>query len=424
MFEGLPADAHEAARKVWGIVQTSVSRIVTSDYQAAQVVMYRLRRYIRVESERDLTHESLRMFLEKMLGMDEFWTALETLAEVRLLFTRIRGRPRQTHTLRINYTERLPAPPKVLPRPWRHAVRALAQRPGFYSRRVARYMLAWLGLTSIGTLRPAMNLGQAASYWTIFTVPDGIESIRCFWWSQRRDARHGDTVAVAEKKAAAGKHHGHGQIATPDTLALDVQIAPSSAIASAAGLAILLYLVGVYVYKAMPELIRNPNGEYATRLIGVGSILAATPATIAGALAYRGHTFVRRASRGPRTMVAGLAALAALLAVVMSLQGPGPFAEALALGLSLYSLLVAGIFVLIRMGPRWRKNERSRRRGAVKERSPNGCRKRQAYDTLVLLAPWFLVVLLAARGETALQQVHVFGSQFPSDVWRAWTGWV
>jgi hypothetical protein len=279
-------------------------------------------------------------------------------------------------------------------------------------------------VSSTGTLRRAINLGQAASYWTIFTAPEGLEPIRCFWWSERNKVLHEETVAVAEIKAAAGKHHGHGEIAIPDVLALDLQIAPSSAIASAAGLAALLYLVGVFVYKAMPELIREPNSEYATRLIAVGTLLAATPATIAAALAYRGHTFVRRASRGARSMVAILSALAAVLAVVISLQGPGRFADVLAFALSLYSLLIAGVFLFIRWGPRWRKNERSRRRAAVRERSPKSCRGRQALDAIALLTPWLLFVVLVARGETVLQEVHVFGPQFPGDILRAWSSWL
>jgi steroid 5-alpha reductase family enzyme len=123
-------------------------------------------------------------------------------------------------------------------------------------------------------------------------------------------------------------------------------------------------------------------------------------------------------------MVAILSALAALLAVVIGLQGPGRFAEALAFTLSLYSLTIAGVLLFIRFGPRWRKNERSRRRTAVRERSPKACRKRQAFEAIAMLTPCLLFVVLVARAEVVLQEVPVFGSQFPGDIVRAWSSWL
>jgi hypothetical protein len=297
---------------------------------------------------------------------------------------------------------------------------------------VAR-LLGWLGISRVGIVRDVANLGQASSFWVIFSTPEGVEPIRCFWRSRRTEVRYEDVISVGNGKMAAGKHHEPGEVVASDKLALDVQIDASQSIASAAGLAGLLYLVGLFVYKAMPQLIHeqlihHPHSDYTTRLLGVGSILAAAPATIAGALAYRGHAFVRRMSRGPRVILALLSAQGALLAVVASLHGPGRLAEVFAFTLSVSSLGAAGIFFWIRCGPRWRKNERSRRELVTQMKSPNECRQRQARYAVGWLLLWILIVLIAAHTQTVFQQEHIFQphfprTHFPRNVWNAWWSW-
>jgi hypothetical protein len=276
-----------------------------------------------------------------------------------------------------------------------------------------------------------VNLGYAATFWTVFSMPDGVESLRAYWRSARGVALPEDIVSVDISKTALGKHHTHGQAVELDIQYLDMQIAPSSAMLGAAGLALLLFFVGGYVYKAMPQLTLEHNrlgqeklltvqSDYANGLIGLGTILAAIPATIAGALAYRGHTFVRRASRGPRVLLTTLAGEAALLAVVMGLHGPGEFAEQLAYLLSITALVAAGIFLYIRFGWRWRRTERSRRPVKTKAQSPNVCRRRQANYATRFLVLWLTLVFAIAWTQSVMQTRHIFWESFPEDVWNAW----
>jgi hypothetical protein len=420
----LPQSAENDARAIWKMIQTNAERVITNDRRTSQAILYDLRQALGKLSTSEAISPDIRCFLLTILANGKFWRSFKTLAEVRLLFAEMRGRPERTYVLTVKYTERLPSRPTLPPTRRRVARQYAFRHPGFTVRRFVRRFFGWLGVGGTGFSRKAINLGQAASFWIIFIVPEGVEPIRCFWRSASTEAPAENAISVERTKAAAGKYQEPGRTVEPDELALDVQIEQSSAIASAAGLAALLYFVGVYVYKSMPHLIAeqrlNPNSNYVTRLLGIASILAATPATIAGALAYRGHTFVRYVNRGPRLMLALLSAQGAFLAVVISLHGPGDFPAVLAFILSIYSLVITGIFLYIRFGSRWRKNERSRRQQITSVASPFKCRQRQAYDALFCLLPWLLFVLLVACTQAALQRQHVFGSHFPGNVWHVW----
>jgi hypothetical protein len=421
-FFDLPGDAEDEAQLQWALIRECVEQVLTSTRKAAQVVVYSLRQHLREQSLDKEAPRAIRCFLLAILAEDEFWRALKTLAEVRLLFTRMSCKPNRPYVVTIKYVERFD---DRLPPP-----RAIRDRARWYrrrnrtvtARRITRGALGWFGVSNIGLTRKAINLGQAASFWIIFSTPEGVEPIRCFWRKTRGNVLHEDIVSIDSTKAALGKHHTNGQSVAPDVLMLDVQIAPSSAILSAAVLAALLFLVGFFVYKAMPQLacehnyqlpcvkgklelkkhLQGASEEYLTSLLGIGTILSATPAAIAGALAYRGHTFVRRASRGPRIMLALLSAEAALLAVVMGVHGPGEFARDLAYALSVSALPVAGIFTYIRFGWRWRRNERSRRPLKTKAKSPDDCRRKQVLYASRFLLPWLLLATLVALAQVVL----------------------
>ncbi len=410
---------------IWELIQTSVERVITSERRAAQRVMYRLRRFLWEQHKLSSASPDVSCFLLTILTSEEFWLSLATLMEVRLLFTQMWGRPGCTYIVSVKYTERIPFRP-LFSRDRRPAHQDSEvgadycedDETGFTftTRRAIRRSLGWFGVGSIGIVRPAINLRQAASLWTIFIVPEGVEPVRCFWRSDKnkkpvkKNLSIEHSISVDATKAAAGKHHEHGQTIRPDVLALDTQIAPSSAVTSAAGLAALLFLVGAYAYKGVSQVV-------------IGTFLAATPATIAGALAYRGHTFVRRISRGPRVMLALLSAQGALLAIVVSFHNRGAFTEVLAYILSLYSLSITGVFLFIRFGPRWRKNERSRWRWITQKTSPRRCRQWQAYLAVGYLFLWLLGVIVVARSEFVLQHGHIFSSQFPKNVSHAWWSW-
>jgi hypothetical protein len=417
-FSNLCTSVEEADR-TWLIIHESIERVLTSARKSAQVVIYSLRQYLRERSTAKQLPRDLRCFILAIVAEDAFWLSLKSLAEVRLLFTRMDSIPSRTYVVTTLYTERfydrLPPPRSISTRT--HVYRSYRRRkPGDATRRVGRAVLGWLGASSIGLVRTPNNLGGAASYWTIFTTPEGIEPVRCFWETGATKLLSHEIVSVDDTKAALGKHHAPGEPVVTDKQILDVQIAPSSAMFSAAGLAILLFLVGVFVFKAMPQLtcehiyhslcdhslpIRatppaNVNTDYLTGLLGIGALLAATPAAIAGALAYRGHTFVRRASRGPRIMLAVLSGQAALLAVVMGVHGAGGFAEWLSYLLAITALTLAGIFTYIRFGWRWRQTERSRRPVKAKSHPPYACRGKQARYATFSLLPWLFVVTATA----------------------------
>lgn len=427
-FTNVPQDAQDDdVQKIWTIIRTSVERIITSPEEGAQLVMYDLAIFLREQSINQEQPHDARCFLLSILATDQFWRSLKRLAKIRLVFTQMHGRPGHRYVVTIEYTERVPRP-SVLSRKQRRR-RYARKNLGLTTRRLARHLLGGLGMDSIGIVRRTINVGQAASFWVIFSIPDGVEPIRCFWRRTMDKVLPQDVVSIDSRKAAVGRHHRQGQTISPDVLSLDLQIETSSAITGAAGLSALLYLVAIYVYKRMPELIHEQEihkslSNYASGLIGIGTILAAVPATLAGALAYRGHTFVRQVSYGPRAMLALLSAQAALLAIVMSLHGPGSFATVLAYILSIYSLSVTGIFLWIRFGTRWRKSERSRWQLRTKAASPLRCRKKQAWEAIYFLVLWLLMVLLVARGQAVLQTEHVFGSKFPENLWHAWRSWL
>jgi hypothetical protein len=405
------------ARAIWKMIQAGVEQVVTSSRKGARIVIFRLEYYLRKLSTNKLISADVRDFLESILAENKFWSSLTTLAEVRLLFTQMKGKPGGTYVVTAKYTERLPYRP-LFSRDLRRRAREGNEVDSgslIPIRRAMRRSLGWLGVGSTGIVRRAINLRQAASFWTIFIVPDGVEPIRCFWKSDinkkpiKEQVSTEHTVSVDATKAAAGKHHEHGQATKPDVLALDTQIASSSAITSAAGLAALLCLVGAYVYKGVSH-------------VDIGALFAATPATLAGALAYRGHTFVRRISRGPRVMLALLSAQGALLAVVLSLHRPGAFTDVLAFILSIYSLSMTGVLLFIRFGPRGRKNERSRWRWMTQRISPKKCRQWQAYFAVSYLLLWLFGVVVVALTQATMQHEHIFSAQFPDNILHVWFG--
>ncbi len=422
----------EDAQALWGVIQSCLEQIVTAQRLGAQLVIYRLRHFLWEKSREDASTPGMRCLVLDILTTDEFWRSLKKLGENRLLIARMRGEPGRTYLLSTTNAERFEYGPSLLTlirnRLGRNRRRSESWRVAL-SKMLAR-ILAWLGVGRVGIVRDLANLGQAASFWVIFAVPEGVEPLRLFWRARRREVRNEELIAVGSGKVAAGKHHEDGEDVAADKLALDVQIDASPSIATAAALAFLLYLVGLFVYKAMPQLIHEQfihrrNSDYTTRLLGVGSIIAAAPATIAAALAYRGQGFVRRLSRGPRVALATLAAEGALLAVVASLHGPGELAEDLAFLLSFTGLLAAGLFLSIRCAPRWRKTERSRRGLVTQAASPNRCRQHQVRYAVALLAAWALVVLVAMHTQAAFQRERIFvGDSFPDNVWQSWWHWL
>jgi hypothetical protein len=402
-FGGVSEASRDAAIELWRAIQIAAAQVVTSARPGAHLTIYRLRRYLEEFSKDKEIAKDLRCFLLTILAEDQFWLGLNALAESRLMVAQFAGVPGQRYVVTISHTERF--------------------RYTGYASGTPRKLLAWLGLISIPIARSVANLGQAASLWVVQSVPEGLEPLRCFWKKDGKTVHPEDPVSVDVTRAVAGRYEKPGDTSEQDTLLLDVQISPASAIASTIALAAFLLIISTYVYQALPGLRYPSHGEDRTILVGLGSIFAAVPAAIAGALVYKGETFVRRASRGPRVLLAVLSAQAAFFAAVVSLKGLGSLAEAVAYILSIYSLIVIGLFSFIQLGPRWRKSTRSRRKSATALASPVECRKRQIRGALRWLAFWTFVVLVFARSQAVLQHQHFFTHAFPRNVWHAWWSW-
>jgi hypothetical protein len=395
------------ASDIWRIIQFAVGQIVTGGRPAAYLAIYRLKGYLVEMSRLAQPDPDLHCFLLAILAEDEFWEALRSLAETRLMVGRMRGVPGRTYVVNVGYTER-----------FRYRGYAKTSASG-----LVRKGLAWLGLIGIPVARSVANLGQTAALWIVQSVPEGIEPLRCYWKKNGHVSRAEVPVSVDISRAVAERHQEPGEKPQQDVVLLDVQLSPSSAIVATIALAAMLLVVSTYVYQALPGLRLSHHDEDRTVLVGLGSIFAAVPAAIAGALAYKGQTFVQRASRGPRTLLAILSAAAAFFAAVVSLKDLGALTEVVAFSLSIYSLIVIGIFAFIQLGPRWRKNERSRMKSATVLASPSECRQKQIRDALIWLGFWTLVVLVFARSQAVLQHRHFFTNQFPANVWRSWWSW-
>jgi len=367
-------------------VEVTIARVVTRPIGDAERVVEELKALLSAycELNRPGTSSRTRVLVDR----DDFWTGLRSLAQSRLLIAKFHGAPEQTYNLTISYTESF--------------------NHDSYGSSHIRGLLAWLGLIAIPISRQAANCGQAASFWTIASAPPGVEILRIFWQSDREDTAVDESISVDAERAVVGRYEWTGDKPEENELLVDVQIAPSASILSTIGLAaILLYLLR-YVYQGFPR--PGVSAEDRTVLIGLGTILVTIPTTIAGALAYRGESFSRYASRGPRRMIALLSALGALLAVVVSLKGITGFAEVAAYVLSVYCVFVIGIFGYIQFGFRWRKSARTRWHKRTGAASPDRCRKHQTLLAAGFFAFWMLMVIIFAKAEIVLQTGHFFTS--------------
>lgn len=423
-FADLPPTVHPEALKAWEIVLKLVAEMINASKRRAEIALYWLEQTLKLW---DSTRPSLEPAPAVLLGSEEFWIDLYALAETRLLVAKLRGVPGRPYTVAVSYTER-----------FHYRGYAKNSVSGLFRRG-----LAWLGLISLPIARSVANVGQAASLWIVQSMPEGVEALRYYWKRDKARNLSPEPVSTDVSRAVAHHYHAAGETYERDLLLLDVQIAPSTAVTATIGLAALLFIISTYVYQAIPtfsdvhhvghalwarlEVAESKGSDSAegdrALLVGLGSVFAAVPAAIAGALAYRGQTFVRRISRGPRFLLAMLSAQAGLLAVVVSLKNLGDLAEASAYALSIYSLALVGIFSFIQWGPRWRKNERSRIKARTVDASPTDCRKRQIRDAIIWLVFWTLVVVVFARCQIALQEKHFFTSDFPGNIWQAWWSW-
>ncbi|HET9162791.1 MAG TPA: hypothetical protein VFN89_05005 [Solirubrobacterales bacterium] len=404
-FDDVDAKTLPEAERLWRIdIHIAVSQIVMRSEREAKIQVYRLSRYLAEYSEDEDIGQGVRDFARSILEEDEFWRDLNALAETRLLTAKMQGEPGRTYVVTVEYTERF------------HYQDLSRMSPSH----LLGIALVWLGLVGMQIARSVANLGQAASLWIVQSVPEGAEALRYYWEGEKDIVRPLEPISVESTRAVVSRRHEQSE---NDLLLLDVQLSPSSTITATIALAAILLVVSTYVFQALPDLRTQPHGDERAILVALGSLFSAIPAGIVGGLAYRGQTFIRRASRGPRVLVAVLAAQAMFFAIVVSLKNLGDLTEVTAYALSLYSLFIIGIFGFIQLGPRWRKHERSRRKKKTAETSPNRCRRNQIWQALGFLLVWTIVLLVFGRSQMVLQHSHFFTPEFPGNVWHAWWSW-
>lgn len=433
-FSGIDEDLMLEAEYAWQMVWQFIAGAIAGSRHEAERRLGTLQEALEAWSVPGKFAFEIQEKALQLLCTEQFWIDLYALAETRLLIAKVVGVPGRTYSVTVEYTERFEYRGYA-----RDSISGLIRKA-----------LAWLGVISIPIARRVTNVGQAASLWVVQSVPEGLEALRYYWKEDRNSSDSPDPVSVEVARAVAGRHSVPVRSPVPlrnpdeDFLLLDVQIAPSTALIGAIGMAALLLVVATYVFQAIPGVqppdvagahsalvadggSPSPPGPFdesdRALLVGLGSVFAAVPAAVAGALAYRGQSFTRRASRGPRTLLAILSAQAAFFAVVVSLKDLGDLAEGSAYVLSVYCLWIIGVFALIQLGPRWRKNEMSRKKSATSEASPVECRVKQIRDVVVCLAVWTLVVVVFARCQAVLQEDHFFTAGFPVNIWHAWWSW-
>jgi hypothetical protein len=424
-FRDIPKEEKPLAVEIWLTIQALVSRAVSGSKPEAEVMLKALDRMVAAWQRPKRYPQSIRLALQRWVTNKEIGEALRGLAETRLLVAKMRGVPGRSYALTVSYTERF----EYLRYPQRYSFWALVQAA-----------LAGLGMLSRPIKREVANVGQAASLWIVQSVPEGVESLRYYWRSERHKQSQPDPISIEARRAVISSHATAAPGTSGDQLRLEVQLAPSPALTALVGLAGLLLLVSTYVYQAIPTVTHvgpptpdsiflslqgtvqakaGPDESDRVLLVGLGSVFAAVPAAIAGALAYKGQTFTRRISRGLRALVILLCVLAAFFAIVVSLKNLGDWAEGTAYVVSIYCLWVMGVAGYIQWGPRWRKNEKSRWTRKTKDTSPLACRERQVLWGLLFLAFWSVVVVAFARCQMALQSEHFFTSDFPLNIWHA-----
>lgn len=407
-------DAHEqldAILAAWGIVQYMVEQVVKRPRDGAHKAIAELE-LILLQAKMSLnTPSDVKGLVDRINSTTTFWDELKHLAETTMRIAAFRGVPGKTYVITITYTERFHYAALVEPESFKGIPLA-----------AVRYVLGRLGLDSIPVSRETANSRQARSLWVSHSVPEGLEPLRFFW--QRELTDHPEAESIESDRAVVSRRtDAKNATDEPESLQLDFQVAPSASVFTAMALALLLWFIGVYIYQRVP-----PGQGERQLLAGIATALAGIPATLVGALAYRGQTFISRASLGPRLLLAGLSLLASLLAVVLGLKtGKGhEFLEFLAYALSIYALFTFGVFGYIRFGPRWRKSVRSRKPGKTKKLTPAQCRFRQTCMALLFCVVWVGVVVAFARIIYVLQLHHesVFSKHFPGNAWKALRPWL
>lgn len=401
----MPQGQQDTAQAMWTIVQSYLADIATEQPTEAQVLYNELRALIGEWSKSPALTTEARAAANALAYRPQFWTTIEALVETRLIVATMRATPGDPCVITCNYTERFDYV--------KHGEMEWLVR-----------LLQWLGWLAYGITRRTANIGRTRSLWVLQSLPSGVEPIRSYW-EDRATSSIDDVTLIAESDRTLANRYDEPIAADerPPSLVLDAQMAASAAVAVAALLSVFLLCVTTYIYQAPKLFSSDTGGVEQTNFITLAGVFAGIPAAVGAALAYNGQTFVRRLSRGPRLILALLSVQAAALAVLICLKRATHAIEVSALVLSVYSFAAAGVFGFIWLGPRWRKNQRSRLKWLTGAASPLDCQRRQRRLAAGFLVTWLFVVLVFARSQTVLRYAHFFTRHFPGNVWHAWWSW-
>ncbi len=406
IFDAVSAGDHASAESMLTIIQAYIGHIATEQPLKAQEAYEQLNVLVAEWSSSSNISSEMQNAATSLLGTPDFWTAVQAMVDTRLIVATMEARPGSQHVLTSTYTERF----------------------SYVKQGSMRWLVSlvqWLGWSAYGTSRRTANLGRTRSLWVIQTLPPGVEPVRSYW-EDRANVPEDDVALIAESDRTVANRYDEvlptGE--KPPSLLLDAQVAPSASIAIATLLALLLLGITTYIYQAPKLFTAADAGLEQTNFIALAGVFAAVPAAVGAALAYNGQTFVRRLSRGPRLVLSLLSIQAALLAVLICLKRTTHAIEISSLVLSIYSLVAAGVFGFVWLGPRWRKSRRSRLRLLTAPATPEGCRLAQQRIASAYLGMLTLAVVVFARCQTSLRYAHFFTRHFPTNIWHAWWSWL
>ena len=342
---------------------------------------------------------------------ERFWDKLNRLATTTQPLAVFSGIPGSSYILTLSYSEAFAYDP--------------VSRPGI-SNRLLHKFLVWLGIEASSIVRRTANANACESFYVMVALPEGSEAVRYFWFEEKGLKYQRQSLQPVESERAVLSAGASSSRKLVDTRAvLDVQIEPSPGVMTSVLLAVFLVFVGTYIYQRIPFLraTQNQKGSSASsdrgELLALAGLFSAAPAALAGSLAYRGKAFVRYLNRGPRFLVSCLAALAALLAAMVSLRDLDTGTEYVAIVTVGWSALTAGVLGFIQFGPRWRQGDRSRWQWMTRRLTARRCQQLQHWAAILFVVVLALAVTATVRIVTYTQHSRVFTNDFPDNVLRA-----
>lgn len=422
-------DSFERERKILVLfLSRQIGRICVSDEQTSRESILECRAYLQAFLEvreapllPGFSLDRARQLADRILKDQRFFDTLALLASRTPLYVHASMHPGRSHEVTISYSERF----------------AYVRRPAFgvpilgRSRDRIIRSLVWFGLTSAAVIRECPNADNCESFYLTVSCPEGTEPVRFFWEHEQAETANREEIIDCDRATVANYSGEQSKSAERQFRAsLDIQIQPSAGILSALILSMALWMVTLYVYQRMPQMLAfkkpNPPAGFDSLKDGFNStaaLLAGAPAALLGAFAYRGASFARRLSRGLRMVLYLEASSSLFLAAMLPLRDLDQLTESVALVSSCLALLAWLVLAHVQLGPRFRHSDSSRIKRWTNGLSHRSCQSWQRRCAAFFVVAVLLVVPSFARIAYALQSQRILTPQFPGNVWRALREW-